>query len=119
MLYHKLSADFVHSDERGCLTQLIHEGFSQFNVLETRRGVRRGGHYHKVSKEAFFVVFGSVQVSLKQGDKEEEALFQKGDFFLISPGVIHSMYFPEDCILAAMYDVPVEREDGTKDIYTN
>lgn len=116
-LYQKLDADFVHADDRGCLTQLVHEGFSQFNILETRKGVTRGGHYHKVSKEAFFVVAGSVRVTFKYEDEEQTTLFSKGDFFLIPPGVIHSLDFPEDCILAAMYDIPVEKKDGTKDIF--
>ena len=29
------------------------------------------------------------------------------------------MSFPEDCVLVAMYDIPVEHEDGTKDIYVD
>ena len=39
-------------------------------------------------------------------------------FFEISPNIIHSMDFIEDCIMVAMYDKCVEKSDGTKDIYT-
>lgn len=43
----------------------------------------------------------------------------QGGFFEIEPRVIHRMRFPENCVLVAMYDVPIERPDGTKDIYAS
>lgn len=116
-LYERKQPDFEFADARGSLTQLVHRGYTQINVLESRKGVTRGGHYHKISREAFFVVEGSVDVTLKRGEEREQVTFSKGEFFQFSPYVVHSMYFPEDCILFAMYDIPVENEDGTKDIY--
>ncbi len=118
-LFIRLSIDFNHVDVRGKISQLVHGGYSQINVLETYKGVTRGGHYHKVSKEAFFVVKGSVEVSLRRGKDNEYHLLHSGDFFMIPPYTIHSMYFPDDSILVAMYDIPVERADGSMDIYTN
>ena len=115
-LFERLEPDFCFSDERGKLTQLVHGGYTQINILESRKGVVRGGHYHTVSQEAFFVVSGRVEVTLRKGEEQQTVVFGPGDFFQIPPYVIHSMTFPEDCILAAMYDVPVEKADGTKDI---
>lgn len=117
MLYEKLTPDFSFSDDRGMLTQLVHGGYSQVNILESKQGVIRGGHYHKRSTEAFFVVKGSVDVTLIRGEITEKHLFSAGDFFQIRPYVVHSMSFPENCILAVMYDIPVEKENGDKDIY--
>ena len=116
-LYRLKKIDFRHEDQRGALLQLVHEGYRQINVLETREGVARGGHYHKISNEAFFVVRGSVEVALQDLLERATVKFTKGDFFEIPPHVGHSMYFPEDCTLIVMYDTPVEKEDGTKDIY--
>lgn len=118
-LFKRLTPDFAFEDVRGKLTQLVHGGYTQINVLESRNGVFRGGHFHKVSREAFFVVSGQVEVTLKKGDERGTELFCPGDFFEIGPFVVHSMRFPEDCVLVAMYDIPVEREDGTKDIYAD
>ena len=42
--------------------------------------------------------------------------FLQGDFFVLEPGTVHSLSFPEDCILVALYDQPVERDVGSKDI---
>ena len=47
--------DFQFEDARGCLTQLIHEGFDQINVLESNKDVVRGGHYHTDRTEAFYL----------------------------------------------------------------
>lgn len=116
-LYERLAVDFEHEDVRGKLSQLVHGGFSQVNVLETRAGVRRGGHYHRVSTEAFFVVCGSVEVALKNESGEQTEIFCKGDFFMLRPFTVHGMYFPEDCVMVVLYDVPVEAADGGRDIF--
>ena len=63
-LYERVRPDFEFSDTRGALVQLVHEGYEQVNVLTTRAGVTRGGHYHKETAEAFFVVDGRVTVGL-------------------------------------------------------
>ena len=112
-----LHTDFEFADERGTLTQLVHEGFRQINVLTTKRGVTRGGHFHRVCREAFYVISGSVEVTLKNAERTATAVFHKGDFFAVEPYISHSMFFPEDCVMVQMYDRPVEQPDGGKDIY--
>jgi mannose-6-phosphate isomerase-like protein (cupin superfamily) len=116
-LYERLTVDFEHADDRGKLVQLLHDGYKQVNVLRTNKGVTRGGHYHKICREAFFIISGSVEVSFKNRDQLECVTFQADDFFRIDPYVVHSMFFLEDCVMVQMYDVPVEQQDGTKDIY--
>ena len=111
------TVDFAFVDWRGSLTQLCHEGYNQVNVLFTRKGVERGGHYHKQSIECFYVISGEVQKTAKRDGEVEIYTFQEGAFFQVNPYVIHSMYFPEDCTMVAMYDQCVEQSDGTKDIF--
>lgn len=111
-----LSPEFLHTDERGSLTQLVSGGYSQVNILVSESGVTRGGHYHKVCREAFYVIEGSARVTAKNGGEFTEKNFRQGDFFEIYPGTAHEMYFPERCIMAVLYDRPVETEFG-KDIY--
>lgn len=117
-LYKIRSVDFQHFDIRGSLVQLIHKGFSQVNVLESKAGATRGAHFHKRAIEAFYLVNGSVVVTLWDREVKEIVTFNKGDFFEIHPGIVHNMYFHEDCLMVQMYDIPVENIDGTKDIYT-
>ena len=116
-LYIIKKVDFQHIDNRGSLTQLIHDGFKQINVLESKKGVERGSHFHKCSIEAFYVINGSVEVTLWDKTSKEVIVFEKGDFFEIHPFVLHNMLFLEDCLMVQMYDEPVENADGTKDIF--
>lgn len=117
-LYERVRPDFEFSDTRGALVQLVHEGYEQVNVLTTRAGVTRGGHYHKETAEAFFVVDGRVTVGLERAGARQEETFERGSFFRIPPHVVHTMAFEADTVLVAMYEKAVERPDGSKDIFS-
>lgn len=117
MLIKDIKVDFSHQDDRGSLYQLMHNNIGQVNVLKSKKGTVRGDHYHKISTESFFVVTGQVEVVCSKNGEDEKSIFSEGDFFQISPYIMHSMRFPEDCILVAMYDICIEKEDGSKDIY--
>ncbi len=116
-LYNIREVDFQHIDARGSLTQLIHNGFAQVNVLESKAGTKRGAHFHKVSVEAFFLIKGCVEVEFIGKEFNEKVFFKQGDFFEIHPYILHDMFFPEYCLMVQLYDKPVENEDGTKDIF--
>ncbi|MBQ8027868.1 MAG: cupin domain-containing protein [Clostridia bacterium] len=112
-----LAPDFVFEDERGCLSQITHEPFAQVNSVFTKKGAVRGNyHYHKTTKEAFFVFSGEIKVSLYLNEQKEEYFFKTGDMFLIHENVRHRFEFLEDTRLVVFYTSRVELEDGTKDI---
>lgn len=111
-----IKPDFVFEDERGTLTQLIHEGYSQINVVTSKSGVERGNHYHALNREGFYVVEGSFLLEASLDGKKESYQFKKGDMFIIEPYVMHRFVYIEDTVLVAFYDKGVELPDGTKDI---
>lgn len=108
--------DFIFEDERGTLTQLVHEGFSQINVVTSNAGVERGNHFHRLNREGFFVVEGAFLLEASLGGKKENYEFKKGDMFIIEPDVMHRFVYHENTTLVAFYDKGVELPDGTKDI---
>ncbi len=110
----RIEPDFRFSDSRGELVQLIHQGYRQINVITSKKGVVRGGHYHKANSEAFYIVSGKLELTVDG----EPSRFQTGDFFGIEPYDKHSFFFLEDTILVSMYSGGVELEDGGKDIYS-
>ena len=116
MLYRTLTPDFQYKDNRGSLAQLVSQGYSQVNILISNSGITRGGHFHKLCHEAFYVISGEVTVFLKKDGIFETVSFAAGDFFEIDPFTVHEMSFPCDCVMAVLYDRPVETTDG-KDIY--
>ena len=117
MLIKRIEPDFSFADDRGELTQLVSKGYAQVNVLYSRAGILRGNHYHRRCTEAFYVIDGSVNIEIHNGDICEKETFVKGDFFCVMPGMIHSLRFEEDCTMVQLYDMPVENSDGSKDIY--
>lgn len=112
-----LSPDFTFTDDRGTLTQIVHGGFSQVNAVFTKAGKIRGNfHYHKHTKELFFIISGKISFTAKYNGVTEEYTFTDGDMFMVNENVRHTFSFIEDTYLVGLYTEPVEKEDGTKDI---
>ena len=85
MLVNFLKADFEFKNECGKLIQLVHDGWKQFNIIESKAGSVRGNHYHKYNSEAFYVISGSFNLTVWQGDVKESYSISSGMFFSISP----------------------------------
>ncbi len=119
MLIEFLKTDFEFEDERGKLTQLIHNGYKQVNYITTKQGVLRGNHYHKNNEEAFYVISGEFKLELTDiaTNEQETHTLKKGDFFVIKRNISHSFNFTKDTELISMYSNGVE-EAGGKDIYS-
>lgn len=115
-----LQPDFHFADDRGVLTQLVHTGYEQVNAVFTKKGAVRGNmHYHKQTDEVFYLLSGAVRVTVSLEDTEEEYHFRTGDMFKILPLVRHNFLYEEDTYLVVLYTRGIEREDGTKDLYTD
>ena len=113
-----LEPDFSFSDDRGFLIQLCRDGWKQINVSGSAAGTRRGGHYHKNNREAFFVIEGRIDMELERQGEHCSCSAKKGDFFIIDPYVKHSFFYPVNTVTVSMYDNGVENADGTKDIWS-
>lgn len=110
--------DFVFENENGKLIQLIHGGWNQVNVITSPAGSRRGGHFHKINREAFYIISGRFRLELEEDGVKESYEFGTGDMFIIEPYQKHDFIYAEDTILVSMYDKGVELPRGLKDIYT-
>lgn len=119
MLYELLEPDFKHMDERGGLIQLVREGYTQVNYIFSAQNSVRGNHYHKINKEAFYIIRGAMTVNLQNIQTGERTILQveKGDMFMVFPYVMHTFVYSEDTELISMYDEGVELADGEMDIY--
>jgi dTDP-4-dehydrorhamnose 3,5-epimerase-like enzyme len=111
-----LKPNFEFADERGQLTQLVRSGYSQINVVRSKGGAVRGGHCHKLNKEAFYIIEGTLELTLRKDGFEEKYQFKNGDMFVIDELVFHDFHFLSDTVLVGMYNIGVELENGEKDI---
>ena len=111
-----LKPDFEYGDDRGLLVQLVHEGYRQVNMCFSKAGTERGGHYHALNREIFYIVDGKVEITLFSGSESEKYTFVKGDMFAVEKNAVHSLLFKADTTMIVMYENGVELTDGTKDI---
>lgn len=115
-----LTPDFCFPDERGLLVQICHEGYQQVNAVFSKKGAVRGNmHYHKHTRESFFILSGCVKVTAALDGAREEKIFRTGDMFGFAPNVRHTFAYLEDTYLTALYSEPVDGPDGVRDIYTD
>ncbi len=112
-----LKPDFEFTDDRGTLLQLLHGEIAQLNYVLSKPSSLRGGHYHKLNKEIFYIIDGEVDVTVKKDGEEKKYSFKGGAMFSIDKNVIHSFDYKKETSLIVAYDKGVELPDGTKDIY--
>ena len=113
-----LNPDFVFENEAGSLKQLVHDGWKQVNIISSVSGSKRGGHYHKYNKEAFYIISGAFNLIVWNDEKQEKYTIKGGDFFLIRENVFHTFEYTEDTWLISMYSNGVELDEKNKDIWT-
>ena len=87
MMYEILKTDFKFKDIRGSLTQLAHNGWEQINVLITHKDVFRGGHYHKKTKEAFYVISGELVVTFTDKNGKNPKIYSFDDKIELKEGM--------------------------------
>ena len=112
-----LTPDFEFVNENGLLVQLVDNGWKQVNVILSKSGKVRGGHYHKYNKEAFYVVSGEFKLTVWNTDCMEEYVMKPKDFFLINEYAYHRFEYKEDTILLSMYNNGVVLGNENKDIW--
>ena len=86
---------FKFNDSRGSITGIIQSGtWQEINIINSKKGSRRGDHYHKKATELFIILLGKVRVHLssktKGIDYSSKIVFKKGDVFIVEPGVYHT-----------------------------
>ena len=91
---------FNFKDERGLITGIIQEGnWKEINIITSKKGSRRGDHYHKKSIELFIILSGKIRVHLSLiGNKEytSKIVFTAGDVFIVNPMTTHTFEILED-----------------------
>jgi len=83
--------------------------FGEMNYIESKKGAVRGGHFHKKSKETFFIIKGKIKVILKSRNKATEFIVGAGDVFCVSPGEFHLFKALTNSAWINMYDRKIDR----------
>lgn len=88
----------IRKDKRGSLIEIFKGKFAQCNFLLMKKGSVWGNHYHKRTREYFYVLEGELAVSFfaLKDKRETKKIFKTGDVFTIKPHTLHTI-----CVLKA------------------
>lgn len=95
-------------NNKGTLSELFKGDFKQCNFLEMKKGSDWGGHYHKLTRESFYIASGEVVVVLldlnnTSSAKETKRTFHGGDSFSIETNTIHRIHAVKDTTCVVLY----------------
>ena len=109
----RLSTYFNHVDERGGFWGITQESWAEVNFIETGAGQVRGNHYHKETRELFFIISGEIDVIIDDLNSGEhfELSVSKGDVFIIEPYELHTFHTKTDAQWINMLSKPVDQQD--------
>jgi len=84
---------FYFADDRGKILGIKQNKIiKEINYLESKAGCVRGGHYHKKTRESFYIIEGEIEIMLVNKKSKEKKVFiaNGGDIINIEPGIIHT-----------------------------
>jgi dTDP-4-dehydrorhamnose 3,5-epimerase-like enzyme len=83
----------IHRDDRGVFHGITNKyTWGEINFIETKGGVERGGHYHKSTKELFYILDGEIEVTVRHlvTGEEQQFVAKKNMVFILDPYELHT-----------------------------
>jgi len=83
----------IHEDARGIFRGITHKyTWGEINYIETKAGILRGNHYHKFTKELFYILEGRIQIDVVNLVTDARHSFEAKptDIFIIDPYEVHT-----------------------------
>jgi dTDP-4-dehydrorhamnose reductase len=109
---------FYSVDSRGKFIGILRGlKWEEINYVETNEGDVRGGHYHKLTEEAFYIIAGKIEVSLTNliTNTKRELFIHEGDILIIEPYILHTFKILENSKWISMLSKAFDGK--TKDMY--
>lgn len=118
-MYKIVKPYFHHQDARGSIAGIINSGkWEEINFITSEKDAIRGGHYHKVTEELFFIFKGIIKVTFekivdgKKTGEQEFHHFSGGDIFIVYPNVCHTFEILEDSSWINVLSKRIDKTDS-------
>lgn len=115
----RLECNFRRQDIRGKFMEVWRGGdWHAMNFFTIKKGCSRGGHYHKETRELFFIVEGQCEVKLRDIRTGRESQFTAGqeDVFVVDPYELHSLTALRESKVIALLSLPYDEK--SPDLFT-
>lgn len=97
----------IHEDKRGSLHRILFRG-KEFLIVFTKKGMLRGGDYHK-STQHDVVLIGWMEFRYKKDGQEQIKTLKAGEMIHFEPGVPHMFTAKEDTLILEWLDGEFEK----------
>lgn len=106
----KLEPYFFRTDARGLFCGITRDPWAEVNFVETGANQVRGSHYHKETRELFFIIAGEIQIDIEpiQGGERTSFVARKGDIFIVEPYELHTFVTRSDAQWINMLSKPLD-----------
>jgi len=104
-----LKPGFEFEDERGIFKEIIRgDGWRELNLAGRWKGVNSGNHYHKRTRELFYVIEGSGRLTIEHArtGKIKVYPFKTNDIFIVEPFEKHNFVYEENTSFAILLSKP-------------
>jgi len=82
-------------DKRGVITDLFYKkNINHVAIIKSKKGVRRGDHYHKKTTQYMYITKGELEYWYKKGGSKKKArkiLLKKGYLVETPPNEMHAL----------------------------
>ncbi|MBM3232284.1 hypothetical protein FJZ21_02815 [Candidatus Pacearchaeota archaeon] len=89
-----------HEDNRGKIADVFYKAdLKNVSIITSKKGVRRGDHYHKETTQHMLMTKGSLIYVYQPVDKSQPVKYvhaKEGQLVSTPPFEIHTLLFPED-----------------------
>ena len=90
----------VHEDNRGIIADIFYkDDIGHVAIINSKKGVRRGDHYHKETVQHMLITKGSLIYVYQPVDKSQPVKYErisKDEVVTTHPYEIHTLLFDED-----------------------
>jgi len=106
----RLEPYMSRQDERGSFLGITNEAWHEVNRIETVAGQVRGNHYHRHTRELFFILSGEIEIRVEHIESGEKTEFtaKAGDIFVIEPLELHTFRTLTDTVWLNLLDHPMD-----------
>ncbi len=119
--YSKIIKIPTYADERGLLT--VMEDILPFKIkriywIYGADKKNRGGHRHKITKQALIAISGTVDLKINNGSKEMNCILDDpSKCIIIEPEDWHTMYFNNNAVLLVFASQKYDKSDYINSSY--
>ena len=110
----KVQPTFAHSDRRGKFIEVWRgDNWREMNFFTIHEGHTRGAHYHKETRELFFVVEGEMEIRLIDVRTGSESVFRcgEGDIFTVDPYELHYLNALRETKVVSCLSLPYDEKN--------